>query len=41
MSSTSDSAGQSRKPEILVAIIGLIGVLITAFVSNLGKIFPK
>jgi hypothetical protein len=41
MSSTSDSAGQSRKPEILVAIIGLMGVLITALISNVDKIFPK
>jgi hypothetical protein len=32
---------QFKRSEIIIAIIGLVGVLATGFLSNLDKIFPK
>lgn len=31
---------KSRKPEIVIAVIGLVGVLATATISNMDKLFP-
>ena len=39
------SAATERKPskrgEIIIAIIGLVGVLVTGILSNWDKVFPK
>jgi len=41
MTAPTEETQKSPRVEIIVAIIGLLGILVTAFLSNWDKVFPK